>query len=44
MISKFDMALQIILNPNYNEKLNLGQLRKLAREELENLYDKYKNR
>lgn len=43
-MSKFNMVLEIIKNPNYDEKLNFGQLQKLPREELELLYDKYKNR
>ena len=44
MISKFDMTLNILKNPNYNEKLNFGQLKNLTREELQKLYDKYKIR
>ena len=43
-MSKFDMALEIIKNPNYEGKLNFGQLQKLPRKELELLYDKYKSR
>lgn len=44
MKSKFDLALEIIKNPNYNKDLNFGQLQKLPREKLIDLYFELKYR
>ena len=38
MKSKFDLALEIIKNPNYKKDLNFGQLQKLPKEQLIDLY------
>lgn len=44
MKSKFDLALEIVKNPNYNKDLNFGQLQKLPKEKLIDLYFKLKYR
>ena len=44
MKSKFDLALEIVKNPNYNKDLNFGQLQKLPKEQLIDLYFEVKYR
>lgn len=41
MVSKFDMALEILMSVDYKEGLNMQQLRNMSYDELQLLYDKY---